>query len=358
MATKTITELSAVNNLSETDVFVIDDGAHNYKISWSTLKALLGTVASMTVDNTAGTITLTLSNGSTITVTPHDPTKQDTMTFDNIPTANSNNPVKSGGVKAALDDKLDKTSYVRFTGASEIAAGTDGFVPAPAAGNPRYLSSEGVWNEPDSAPTQNSVKLITSDAVYAALQALTLDAATKITGILPVGHGGSGLNASPSLLVNLASAAAANVMQASPRPGVTGILQIENGGTKAATAAGARTNLEVYSKAEVDGAIAALMPNAMVRGESNKRYLKISKVSTAGSGLYGSLYLQASNKLLICEINRDSVNELISSASKITYTVDTANHEIVFDSGSVYAHWLVIFGGGSAGDCTFNFYNS
>ncbi|MBQ8962235.1 MAG: hypothetical protein IJ089_00355 [Clostridia bacterium] len=255
MATKTITELSAVNNLSETDVFVIDDGAHNYKISWSTLKALLGTVASMTVDNTAGTITLTLSNGSTITVTPHDPTKQDTMTFDNIPTANSNNPVKSGGVKAALDDKLDKTSYVRFTGASEIAAGTDGFVPAPAAGNPRYLSSEGVWNEPDSAPTQNSVKLITSDAVYAALQALTLDAATKITGILPVGHGGSGLNASPSLLVNLASAAAANVMQASPRPGVTGILQIENGGTGATAAAGARTNLEVYSKAEVDSAI-------------------------------------------------------------------------------------------------------
>ena len=151
---------------------------------------------------------------------------------------------------------------------------------------------------------------------------------------------------------------ALNHMEAGVESANNETVPVNRGGTNAATAAGARTNLEVYSKAEVDGAIAALMPNAMVRGESNKRYLKISKVSTAGSGLYGSLYLQASNKLLICEINRDSVNELISSASKITYTVDTANHEIVFDSGSVYAHWLVIFGGGSAGDCTFNFYNS
>ena len=31
--------------------------------------------------------------------------KQDTLTFDNTPTANSSNPVKSGGVKSALDEK-------------------------------------------------------------------------------------------------------------------------------------------------------------------------------------------------------------------------------------------------------------
>ena len=32
--------------------------------------------------------------------------KQDALTFDNTPTANSNNPVKSGGIKTALDDKM------------------------------------------------------------------------------------------------------------------------------------------------------------------------------------------------------------------------------------------------------------
>ena len=34
-------------------------------------------------------------------------TKQDTLSFDNDPTANSNNPVKSGGIYTALEDKAD-----------------------------------------------------------------------------------------------------------------------------------------------------------------------------------------------------------------------------------------------------------
>ena len=36
--------------------------------------------------------------------------KQDELTFDNEPTANSNNPVTSGGVYTALDGKVDKAS--------------------------------------------------------------------------------------------------------------------------------------------------------------------------------------------------------------------------------------------------------
>ena len=41
--------------------------------------------------------------------------KQDTLTFDNVPTANSNNPVKSGGVKTAIDAKQDTISTVNVT---------------------------------------------------------------------------------------------------------------------------------------------------------------------------------------------------------------------------------------------------
>lgn len=41
--------------------------------------------------------------------------KQDTLTFDNTPTANSNNPVKSGGVKTAIDAKQDTISTVNVT---------------------------------------------------------------------------------------------------------------------------------------------------------------------------------------------------------------------------------------------------
>ena len=41
--------------------------------------------------------------------------KQDTLTFDDAPTANSNNPVKSSGVKTALDGKQDDILIVTFT---------------------------------------------------------------------------------------------------------------------------------------------------------------------------------------------------------------------------------------------------
>lgn len=52
---------------------------------------------------------------------------------------------------------------------------------------------------------------------------------------LQVTSGGTGLTASPSLLVNLASTDAANIMAAAPRPGITGILPVENGGTGRST---------------------------------------------------------------------------------------------------------------------------
>lgn len=51
------------------------------------------------------------------------------------------------------------------------------------------------------------------------------------TGVLPVANGGTGLSSSPSMLTNLGSTSAANVMAASPRPGITGTLGAGNGGT-------------------------------------------------------------------------------------------------------------------------------
>ena len=63
------------------------------------------------------------------------------------------------------------------------------------------------------------------------------------TAQLPVANGGTGLTAQPSMLTNLGTTAAANVLQASPRPGVTGTLPIANGGTGAMTRVNAVTNL-------------------------------------------------------------------------------------------------------------------
>ena len=52
-----------------------------------------------------------------------------------------------------------------------------------------------------------------------------------ITGTLGVSHGGTGVTANPSMLVNLASTTSASVFAASPRPGVTGTLPVARGGT-------------------------------------------------------------------------------------------------------------------------------
>ncbi|MBR2681763.1 MAG: hypothetical protein IKG69_09830 [Atopobiaceae bacterium] len=68
--------------------------------------------------------------------------------------------------------------------------------------------------------------------------------AGKITsGLLAVARGGTGLGTAPSLLVNLASTGAASVLQASPRPGVTGTLPVARGGTGATSVAAARHGL-------------------------------------------------------------------------------------------------------------------
>lgn len=53
----------------------------------------------------------------------------------------------------------------------------------------------------------------------------------SLDNALGIGSGGTGLSSSPSMLTNLGTTSAANVLQASPRPGVTGTLGVGNGGT-------------------------------------------------------------------------------------------------------------------------------
>ena len=177
MAVKTIAELPLITTIADNDLLVIDDGSRNYSIKWGVLKNLITGISSFTADNTAGTISITLSTGAVLTITPHDPTKQNTLEWDSTPTAGSVKPVTSGGIKSALDLKLNSSDYVNFTGATSDNAGTAGKVPAPAAGGARYLGSEGAWLTPDSVPTNGSALLITSDAVYDALLLIATDIA-------------------------------------------------------------------------------------------------------------------------------------------------------------------------------------
>lgn len=84
---------------------------------------------------------------------------------------------------------------------------------------------------------EHSAADITSGTLDAA-RIPSLDAGKIGTGTLPVARGGTGLSASPSMLVNLGATAADDVLKASPRPGITGTLGVNHGGTGVATITG------------------------------------------------------------------------------------------------------------------------
>lgn len=114
-----------------------------------------------------------------------------------------------------------------------------------------------------------------------------------LSGTLPIAQGGTGMTASPSLQVNLASSSAANVLQASPRPGVTGILPLANGGLGTSDPAQARTALETaYSKYFAPPAGTSFtftIPNGartlFLFGDSNTNYNAIFFVVSTASGV-------------------------------------------------------------------------
>ena len=108
-----------------------------------------------------------------------------------------------------------------------------------AADLPSSITSSTSGN---AATSTSATKLATARSLYVALGStydssnpVTFDGsankALPVSGTLPVARGGTGLTAAPSMLVNLASTSAANVMTASPRPGVSGLLPVGHGGT-------------------------------------------------------------------------------------------------------------------------------
>jgi hypothetical protein len=131
-----ITDLPSKTTLQNSDLIVVDDGSHTYKMTYGKFKELVPMVTSYTKNDATGELCITLTDGTQLKIVPHDPTKQDedlstpitvdgtqqttveaclaalnayietkqdTLTFDNEPTLNSDNPVKSGGIYLAIE---------------------------------------------------------------------------------------------------------------------------------------------------------------------------------------------------------------------------------------------------------------
>ena len=156
----------------------------------------------------------------------------------------------TNALAAKLDSSTAASTYLTKTSASETYL-------TKSAASDTYL---GKTAKASSATTADSATTVTGTVaianggtgqttVAAARNALGLG---NTTGALPVANGGTGLTSSPSMLTNLASTTAANVLAASPRPGVTGTLPVANGGTGATSLSsvtvGKATNLETSRK--------------------------------------------------------------------------------------------------------------
>lgn len=98
---KTIDQLPSKETLSNNDMFPVDDGEQTYKILFSKFLEAIPGVVSVTQSQDGQSIVVQSRTGNPVTITIHDNTKQDKLTFDNTPTQNSNNPVKSSGIYTA-----------------------------------------------------------------------------------------------------------------------------------------------------------------------------------------------------------------------------------------------------------------
>lgn len=209
--------------------------------------------------------------------------------FDDTPTAYSNNPVKSKGIKADLNRKVSKSGDT-MTGNLAIKSSN---IDTAATSIDSYTTSEfSIRDKNNKYVSYLLTGQATNGNINTALAArkivnganvdnsLTLKVNTNGTkgvdvsdpdawrnglgaqnGIWPISLGGTGITSNPSMLVNLASTSVSDVFATSPRPGVTGVLPIANGGTgnangtvaKLTTPRTIRTNLGSTSTSSFDG---------------------------------------------------------------------------------------------------------
>ena len=163
---KTIDQLPSKETLSNNDMFPVDDGEQTYKILFSKFLEAIPGVVSVTQSQDGQSIVVQSRTGNPVTITIHDNTKQNVLTFDNTPTQNSGNPVKSSGIYTA-DQALASAINAEAQTARETEAALAG----------RLTTAEG---NIQSLGTAVGTKMTTS--VYDSNGSGVVDNAEKVNG--------------------------------------------------------------------------------------------------------------------------------------------------------------------------------
>ena len=168
-----------------------------------------------------------------------DKKKLDDMDGSTDPITNAQIDTIASGGSITSTNVLQGTglTYLWSKIKSKFAALSGGFVPVSQGGTGKGTHTSNAVLTGNGTNAVNNVPTA-SGAFYAT----SANGAAQF-GTLPVAQGGTGVTANPSMLTNLASTSADDVLKDSPRPGVTGTLAIANGGTGATTATGAAENI-------------------------------------------------------------------------------------------------------------------
>ena len=171
--------------------------------------------------------------------------KQDKLTFDKAPTANSSNPVTSGGIKTALDTKLDKTGTA---------------VSASKLQTARTISLTG--NVSGSATFDGSTNINISTTVNESKHAAAADTATKATR----DASGNVIADTYATLSALSSYQTKLTFDSTPTDNSSN--PVTSAGIKAAIDAKTVDLSNYYTKTQVDSAISTAI-SAIVDGDRN-----------------------------------------------------------------------------------------
>ena len=109
--------------------------------------------------------------------------KQDTLTFDNVPTENSNNPVKSGGVYSAIKDEETRAKAAEKQNADDIDA-IEEKIPAEASSSNKLADQDFVNSsiETATATFRGSYNLVSD--LHLAVDATHEQIATMLAGTI------------------------------------------------------------------------------------------------------------------------------------------------------------------------------
>lgn len=158
----------------------------------------------------------------------------------------------------------------------------------------------------------NGTKSVALSAPAAWRTALGLGGMATVASPAPIANGGTGLTASPSMLTNLGSTTAADILTASPRPGITGTLAVGHGGTGRAT----------------------ITANAVLAGNTTSAVKMITTASGAlfataanGAASFGTLPIAQGGTGQTAVTGTTTVSQILTAASGVTIV------------GAKYAQW-------------------